>query len=135
MRIGRPAMFADPRYASARRRVEHRAEVREAITAWTGVRPRAEIVEHLAGRVPCGPVNNAADLAADPHVAARQMYVAIDHPGSARPVLTPNTAIRFATTPGGVYRRAPILDEHRDEILAELEALEALEAQGEPHAP
>ncbi len=75
--------------------------------------------------MPCGPVNNAADLADDPHVRAREMYVAIDHPGSARPVLTPNTPIRFATTPGGVYRRAPILDEHRDEILAELAAMEA----------
>ena len=123
--IGRPEMGTDERYSSARRRVEHRDEVRAAITAWSGSRTRAEVIEHLAGRVPCGPVNNAADLADDPHVRAREMYVAIDHPGSARPVLTPNTPIRFATTPGGVYRRAPILDEHRDEILAELAAMEA----------
>jgi len=123
--IGRPEMGTDERYSSARRRVEHRAEVRAAIIAWSGSRTRAEVVEHLAGRVPCGPVNNAADLADDPHVRAREMYVAIDHPGSTRPVLTPNTPIRFATTPGGVYRRAPILDEHRDEILAELAAMEA----------
>ncbi len=123
--IGRPEMCTDERYSSARRRVNHRDEVRDAITAWSGSRTRAEVVDHLAGRVPCGPVNNAADLADDPHVRAREMYVAIDHPGSARPVLTPNTPIRFATTPGGVYRRAPILDEHRDEILAELAAMEA----------
>ena len=45
---------------------------------------RAALVEHLAGRVPCGPVNTAPDLASDPHVAAREMYVAIDPPGSAR---------------------------------------------------
>jgi crotonobetainyl-CoA:carnitine CoA-transferase CaiB-like acyl-CoA transferase len=128
--IGRPEMFADARYSSARRRVDHRAEVREAISAWTGERTRAEIIECLAGRVPCGPVNNAADLAADPHVRAREMYVAVEHAGSARPVLTPNTPIRFATTPGGVYRRAPLLDEHRAEILAELQAIE-----GDRHAP
>lgn len=122
--IGRPDMVADERYSTARRRVEHRDDVRRAVTAWTGPRTRAEVIGQLAGLVPCGPVNNAADLADDPHVQAREMYVAIDHPGSARPVLTPNTAIRFAATPGGVYRRAPILDEHRDEILAELEQLE-----------
>ena len=33
--------------------------------------------------------------------------------------------MRFSETPGGVYARAPMLDEHRAEILAELEATEA----------
>jgi crotonobetainyl-CoA:carnitine CoA-transferase CaiB-like acyl-CoA transferase len=122
--IGRPDMVDDPRYASARRRVEHRDEVRAAITAWTGARSRADVVAALAGRVPCGPVNDASDLARDPHVQARQIYVAVDHPGSGRPVITPNTPLRFTETPGGVYRPAPRLGEHTDEILAELAALE-----------
>jgi crotonobetainyl-CoA:carnitine CoA-transferase CaiB-like acyl-CoA transferase len=122
--IGRPDMVTDDRYSSARRRVEHRGEVRDAITAWTLPRSRADVVAHLAGRVPCGPVNDASDLAHDPHVRARQVYVAVDHPGSGRPVLTPNTAIRFTETPGGVYRAAPRLGEHAVEILAELEEIE-----------
>jgi crotonobetainyl-CoA:carnitine CoA-transferase CaiB-like acyl-CoA transferase len=50
------------------------------------------------------------------------MLVAIEHPGSGRPVITPNTPMRFTATPGGVYRRAPKLGEHTDEILAELES-------------
>ena len=122
--IGRPDMATDLRYSSARRRVEHRGEVRDAITTWTRSRTRADVVARLAGRVPCGPVNDASDLAGDPHVRARQVYVAIDHPGSGRPVLTPNTAIRFTETPGGVYRAAPRLGEHTIEILAELEEIE-----------
>jgi len=122
--IGRVDMVADPRYSSARRRVERRGEVRDAITAWTRTRTRGEVVTLLAGRVPCGPVNDASDLAADPHVKAREIYVAIDHPGSGRPVLTPNTAIRFTETPGGVYRAAPRLGEHADEIRAELDEIE-----------
>jgi crotonobetainyl-CoA:carnitine CoA-transferase CaiB-like acyl-CoA transferase len=81
------------------------------------------VVDALAGKVPVGPVNNAPMLIDDPHVRAREMLVAVDHPGSARPVLTPNTPIRFATTPGGVYRRAPMLGEHTDEVLAELDEL------------
>ena len=119
--IGRPEMFADaallqrpPDGSTTARRCARRSAHGPA----SGT--RAEIIECLAGRVPCGPVNNAADLAADPHVRAREMYVAVEHAGSGRPVLTPNTPIRFATTPGGVYRRAPLLDEHRAEILAEL---------------
>jgi crotonobetainyl-CoA:carnitine CoA-transferase CaiB-like acyl-CoA transferase len=97
--------------------------VREAITDWTASRPKAEVVATLAGRVPCGPVNDARDLHIDEHVRAREMFVAIEHPGSERPVITPNTPIRFTETPGGVYRRAPKLGEHTDEILAEIDAL------------
>ncbi|MEM7275983.1 MAG: CoA transferase [Actinomycetota bacterium] len=119
--IGRDDMADDDRYRSARRRVMHREEVRAAITAWTGTRSKADVVDQLAGRVPCGPVNDATDLVDDPHVAARQIYVAVDHAGSERPVLTPNTPIRFTETPGGVYRRAPMLGEHSEEIRAELD--------------
>ncbi|MCY4193932.1 MAG: CoA transferase [bacterium] len=122
--IGREDMIDHDRYKSARRRVLHRDEVREAITAWTGGRTKAEVVDALADQVPCGPVNNAADLAGNEQVKARKMLVAVDHPGSARPVVTPNTPIRFAESPTGVYRPAPKLGEHTDEVMAELKAAE-----------
>jgi len=32
-----------------------------------------------------------------------------------------NTALRFSSTEAGIYRRPPILDEHREELLTELE--------------
>jgi len=52
------------------------------------------------------------------------MLVAVEHAGSDRPVITPNTPLRFSETPSGVWRGAPQVDEHRDEILADLEELE-----------
>ncbi|MCY4035940.1 MAG: CoA transferase, partial [bacterium] len=106
------------------RRWLHRDDVREASTAWPGGRTKAEVVDALADQVPCGPVNNAADLAGNEQVKARKMLVAVDHPGSARPVVTPNTPIRFAESPTGVYRPAPKLGEHTDEVMAELKAAE-----------
>ncbi|MEM9652932.1 MAG: CoA transferase [Actinomycetota bacterium] len=118
--IDRPELADAADFRGVRRRVANRDQVREAITAWTSVRTKAEVTEVLGGAVACGPVNNARDLAADPHVAARSMYVAVDHPGSARPVITPNTPLRFTETPTGVYRAAPLHGEHGDEILAEL---------------
>jgi crotonobetainyl-CoA:carnitine CoA-transferase CaiB-like acyl-CoA transferase len=122
--IGQPELADHDDFRSAGRRVKNREIVRDVITAWTSQRTRAEIVQQLAGRVPCGPVNTAPDLARDAHVRAREMYVAIDHPGSDRPVITPNTPSRFSETPGGVYRPAPKLGEHSAEIIAELERLE-----------
>ncbi len=122
--IGRPDLADDERYAGVRRRVERRAEVAEVITAWTSQRTKAEVTHTLGGAVACGPVNDASDLVNDPHVEARQMYVAIDSAGSERPAITPNTPLRFTATPGGVHRGAPRHGEHGDEILAELEAIE-----------
>ena len=122
--IGRDDMIDHDDFRSSRRRVSNRETVREVITAWTGVRTKQEVVDALAGRVPVGPVNDARDLVASEHVRARKMLVAVGHTGSGRPVLTPNTPVRYTETQGGVYRAAPKLSEHRDEILAELDSLE-----------
>jgi crotonobetainyl-CoA:carnitine CoA-transferase CaiB-like acyl-CoA transferase len=119
--VGRPDLKDDDRTRSSRRRVLHRDLVTEVIERWTTERSTDDVVQALAGLVPVGPVNTAPDLVVSPHVQARQMLVAIEHPGSARPVVAPNTPLRFTATPGGVYRRAPKLGEHTDEVLAELE--------------
>ncbi|OAI40141.1 formyl-CoA transferase [bacterium SCGC AG-212-C10] len=119
--MDRMDLAEDERTYSNNHRVANAAFVRETMSAWTCTLPTAEIVRLLGGIVPVGPVNNAADLFADPHVAAREMLVAVDHPGASRPMVLPGTPIKFATTPGGIYRRPPRIGEHRDEILAELE--------------
>ena len=48
------------------------------------------------------------------------MLTGVDQPGSDREAVIVNTPIRMSETPGGVKRRAPLLDEHRTEILEEL---------------
>ena len=115
--IDRPDLVDDERTRDNRARVQNSGFVKDVLEAWTTARTTAEVVDALAGTVPVGPVNDAADLFADPHVRSRQMLVAVDHPGAERPVVFPNTPLRFTETPGGVYRRAPKLGEHTDEVL------------------
>jgi crotonobetainyl-CoA:carnitine CoA-transferase CaiB-like acyl-CoA transferase len=116
----RDDLLDDERTLTNRERVANADFVRREMTAWTVTHTTGELVALLGGRVPVGPVNDAADLFADPHVQARRMLVAVDHPGAGRPVVFPDTPMRFTATPAGVYRRAPRLGEHTDEILAEL---------------
>ena len=118
--MGRPDLVDDPRTSTANRRAINRPFVTEVVEGWTSGQTTEQVIAALAGRVPVGPVNNAPALFASEHVRARQMLVAVEHPGSDRPVVVPNTPIRFTETPSGVYRRPPILDEHGDEVREEL---------------
>jgi len=122
--IGHPEWAHDPRFRLNKDRVKNRAEIDLAVQEWAAAHTNAEIVAILGGRIPVGPVNRPADLFEDPHVAAREMLVAVDQP-SGRPVVLVNTPMKFTGTPVGIYRRAPMLDEHGAEIRAELDARDA----------
>lgn len=115
--IGREDLLADPRFASNPLRVEHGALVRAAITAWTGIRTRAEVAAELGGRVPFGPVNDISDIMADAHVATRGMVASIALPELGRELTVAGVPVHFAQTPGGVHRRGARLGEHTREIL------------------
>ena len=118
--IGRVDLIDDPRTYDNIARLQNRALVTDAVSAWTKSRTKAEIVEELAGRVPVGPVNTAPEIFDDPHVQARGMLTDVVLPGeSAQVVQLPSPPIHLAGTPAGIYRRPPMLGEHTDEVLAE----------------
>ncbi len=101
-------------------RLENRDFVSEQIEAWTKSRTTSEIVDALAGVVPVGPRNQAPDIFADPHVEARQMLVEVPLPGDNESVVYAGSPIKMTATPPGIYRRAPNLGEHTDEVLASI---------------
>ena len=118
--IGGPDLATDPRYRTNVDRVRHADEVRALVGDWLSPRTTAEVVEVLGGRVPIGPVNDVATIAADPHVAARGMLVELEQPGSDRPITVAGQPLKFTRTPTDVGRRAPTLGEHDvDAVLAE----------------
>ena len=117
--IGRPEWAHAPETATLRARFHHRAQIEEALSSWAATRTNAEILDLIGGKVPCGPVNHPVDLFNDPHVAARDMLVAVEQPVG-RPIVQIAPPIRMSATPPGIYRRAPKLGEHNDEVLSEL---------------
>jgi crotonobetainyl-CoA:carnitine CoA-transferase CaiB-like acyl-CoA transferase len=118
-RIGRPELADDERFARRADRAARHEEIRALLTEWTSVRSRAEIVTALGGHVPVAPVNTIADIFAQ--VAdGRDMLATVPHPGCAEPVTIAGQPIKFTATPAGVAGRAPLLDEHGDQIRGEL---------------
>ena len=117
--IGRPELGRDPAYATNEARLAHAPAVYDAIERWSRGRSTEVVVAQLAGRIPCGPVNTAAHIARDPHVAAREMIVDVEHPAG-RTVGIVGSPIKLTGTPVGPFVRAPLLGEHTAEVLAEL---------------
>jgi len=114
--MGREDLVTDERTKNTYLRRQNEAFVLGVISDWTSGLSKAEVVEALGGRVPCGPVNTAEDIYADPHSAARGMITQFDLPGGNESVSIVANPIKFTETPAGFHRRAPLLGEHGDEI-------------------
>lgn len=121
--MDRRELIDDERTRTNPRRVANSAMVREAITAWTRTRSTREIVAALGGKVPVGPVNNARDIFADPHLHTRDMLVEVDQPGNNAALTLAGCPIKMTQTPTGIYRRPPNLGEHTAQVIAELGAI------------
>lgn len=115
--LGHPEWTTDDRFVSDARRVEGRVELARLIEAVTTTAGTAVWLERFeqAG-IPCGPINDYAQVFADPQVVAREMAVAVDHPALGR-LRTLGTPIKMSETPLDPRRRAPLLGEHTDEVL------------------
>lgn len=123
--MGRPEMVTDPRYSSNRARVQHREEVNTLVTAWFAARDAAEIQRLLDEvGVPVSPAYTMADIFEDPHYAARDMIVEVEHPtlGSLK---LPGVVPKLSKTAGSVRSLGPTLGQHNDEVYGALGLSEA----------
>jgi CoA:oxalate CoA-transferase len=114
--LGRDDLTRDPGFATAAARRDRRDEIAAIIQAWTSKRPKSEVVRRLADAgVPAAPVNNVAEMVADPQVQAREMFVERDHPLYGSLKLT-GSPLKMSETPGRVRWLAPMPGEHNEEI-------------------
>jgi CoA:oxalate CoA-transferase len=114
--LGREDLTRDPGFATAAARRDRRDEIAAIIQAWTSRRPKSEVVRRLADAgVPAAPVNNVAEMVADPQVQAREMFVERAHPLYG-PLKLTGSPLKMSETPGRVRWLAPMPAEHNEEI-------------------
>jgi crotonobetainyl-CoA:carnitine CoA-transferase CaiB-like acyl-CoA transferase len=130
---GRPELASDARFATNAARVRNREELEPLLAAIIAQRPRQEWIASLeAAGVPCGPINDLAQVFADPQVRQRGLQVEAPHPlaGTVPMVRSP---LRLSETPARSDVPPPLLGQHTFEVLkevlqmssAEIEALRA----------
>lgn len=133
--MGRPELADDPRFATHHARGKNQTELDNLIAQWTATMATAELLalceEH---GVPAGRIYRAPDMLEDPHFAAREALVAVEHPDHENFVMQ-NVAPRLSDTPGAVRTVGPTLGAHNEEVYGELlglgrDAREDLAARG-----
>ena len=117
---GRPELAQDPRFARNQDRVRNRADLVPMLEALMKQRSKAGWLATLeSAKVPCGAINNLAEVFDDPQVRQRGMVDAWQHPidPALRLVASP---MKLSATPVRTDRPPPLLGQHTAEVLGEL---------------
>jgi len=117
---GCQALARDPRFATNAKRVENRDEITAQLNAVFRQRATREWVDALeAAGVPNGPINDLAQVFAEPQVVARGVKIEMDHPTAGKVPLVASP-MRFSATPVEYKLPPPTLGQHTDEILRDV---------------
>lgn len=113
--LGCEDMVDDPRFRTNADRIANRDAMTARLAAAARGRTKADLLAACeAGGIPAGPINDMAEVFADPQVVARGMAEERDG------VPTVRLPITFSASPLAGQRPSPSLDEHGAEIRAEL---------------
>jgi crotonobetainyl-CoA:carnitine CoA-transferase CaiB-like acyl-CoA transferase len=132
---GRPELATDPRFARNQDRVRNRAVLVPLLEGVMRTRPKAQWLAALeAAKVPCGAINNLAEVFDDPHVRERGMVTGWAHP-LAPDLRLVSSPMKLSGTPVRTDLPPPLLGEHTQAVLQELlgwdaERVAALRQQG-----
>ena len=117
---GRPELAQDPRFAKNSERVRHRSVLVPLLEEVMRMRSKHDWLSALeAAKVPCGAINNLAEVFNDPHVQSRGMVHTWERPGTG-PVNLVSSPMKLSGTPVRTDVAPPLLGQHTGEVLGEL---------------
>jgi CoA:oxalate CoA-transferase len=133
--IDHPELIDDERYATGWLRTQNYDALIPVLEEAMAQKTTAEWVDIMGEfGLPCGPVQDIAQVANDPQMAARDMFIEVPHPvlGSVKMAGNP---IKMSRTPAEPKGAPPVLGEHSGDVLSQLlgvsqEQVDALRAEG-----
>lgn len=120
----RPDLYQDPRFTHNAERVRHRKVLIPLLEQLMRTRSKQAWLAALeAAQVPCGAINNLAEVFADPHLASREM-VHTWQPPNAPALALVASPLKLSKTPVRTDLPPPRLGQHTDEVLRDLLGLD-----------
>jgi crotonobetainyl-CoA:carnitine CoA-transferase CaiB-like acyl-CoA transferase len=117
--VGRPDLPDDPRFGTQSLRAKNQNALAEILQPIFATRTAAEWLAELDARgVPCAPINDFAEILADPHVRQAGWVQELTMPNGAK-AETVGFPIAISDYAFEITRRPPELGEHNDEVLSE----------------
>ena len=115
--LAKPEWGLDKRFVRNQDRVRHRDVLIPMIAGQLMTQGKQHWLTMLeAAKVPCGPINNLAEVFADPHVMHRQMVQQWQHPLQADLSLVASP-IKMSATPVRQSMPPPMLGQHNSQVL------------------
>ncbi|NQW93715.1 MAG: CoA transferase [Polaromonas sp.] len=112
-----PELGTNPLFTLNRDRVKNRAQLVPMLEAVMRTRRKADWLAALeAAKVPCGAINNLAEVFTDPHIRSRGMVTHWQHPHQSDLPLV-SSPIKLSATPVRTDMPPPLLGQHTDEVL------------------
>ncbi|WP_047154684.1 CaiB/BaiF CoA transferase family protein [Aneurinibacillus tyrosinisolvens] len=119
--MGMPEIAEDERFSSHTARGQNMEELDTIVNEWTRTKSTEELLTLLGeSGVPAGKIYNVKDIVEDPHYAAREMIISMQHPtlGNFR---MPGIVPKLSRTPGEVKEVGAIRPgQHNDKIYKEI---------------
>jgi formyl-CoA transferase len=113
---GRPELITDPEWATPEARLPKLDKCFELIEQWTMTLDKFAVMRALNEHdVPCGPILDMREIAAERSLRATGTVVEVDHPKRGK-FLTVGNPIKLSDSPTEI-KRSPLLGEHTGEIL------------------
>jgi len=118
--IARPDLKVDPRFATNKDRVTHRAELEALLNSELSQHDASHWLAQLqVAGLPCGPINTVPEAFVHPQAQARSLILETDHPVTGHLDLV-GFPYKFGQTPAAVRLPPPLLGEHSEQVLTEL---------------
>ena len=123
--LGVPALADDVDFASNEARIKNRDRLDAMLGDIIAALDRAEVINKLeTAGVSCGPINDIAEVFADPHVKARGARIDQMRDDGSQ-ISTTAYAARLGVTPAQYRTPPPRLGEHNDQVITEWAGLTA----------
>ncbi len=118
--LDREDMLTDERFVTPHDRASNRQDLVDELEKSFLARGRDEWLELMKkADIPCGPVNEYADVASDPQILANRYIEELEHPHLG-PIRVPSSPIRMSKHETGARHFAPELGQHTEEVLLDV---------------